>query len=262
MGKFQGKLQEYSSTNLNSLSLSLPSSSVGGNLAAITSSRLSTEMHVQSSTRASSINGSKKGPRKSYTRIFSETVRSFLKPSDKQNALLLIFVLISLIIQVIYGLLLPLQNGHFGQITALFYILYCFAACLQVLILLTLTRFLVNAFWYRGMDPDTCAIPLLTSLGDLLGTVFLLSVFYTLQNAGDISALPAEVAEQTLVSSGLAASIHPSGLGDALYATVNSLEASEMMTTTTTMAPLVLETTTNVAKMVIKQAAKGLLNVA
>lgn len=90
-------------------------------------------------------------------------------------------------------------------------------------ILLVLTRFLVNIFWYRGMDPDTCAIPLLTSLGDLLGTVFLLSVFYLLRAMNDMSALPAEASEAALVSSGLAASIDPETVKGVVYATVNSV---------------------------------------
>lgn len=45
---------------------------------------------------------------------------------------MLIFVLIAIVIQLIYGMLLPIQNGHFGDISYLFYLLYCLAASLQV----------------------------------------------------------------------------------------------------------------------------------
>lgn len=53
--------------------------SVGGNLAAITTSRLSTEMHVQSNARVvESVNGHK-ASRKSIPKTVSDTVKSFLK---------------------------------------------------------------------------------------------------------------------------------------------------------------------------------------
>ncbi|KAH9403051.1 hypothetical protein TYRP_015817 [Tyrophagus putrescentiae] len=215
---------------------------VGGNLAAITTSRLSTEMHVQSNARIATVNGHNKvNSRKSVARTFTDTLKAFFKSSDKQNTLMLIFVLIAIVIQLIYGVLLPVQNGHFGDISYVFYLLYCLAASLQVLILLVLTRFLVNIFWYRGMDPDTCAIPLLTSLGDLLGTVFLLSVFYLLRAMGDSSAMPAETSEATLVSSAMAASIDPETVKGVVYATVSSVAAavstsgSVLPTTTTTV---------------------------
>ncbi len=45
---------------------------------------------------------------------------------------MLIFVLIAIVIQLIYGVLLPVQNGHFGDISYVFYLLYCLAASLQV----------------------------------------------------------------------------------------------------------------------------------
>lgn len=45
---------------------------------------------------------------------------------------MLIFVVIAIVIQLIYGMLLPIQNGHFGDISYLFYLLYCLAASLQV----------------------------------------------------------------------------------------------------------------------------------
>lgn len=45
---------------------------------------------------------------------------------------MLIFVVIAIAIQLIYGMLLPIQNGHFGDISYIFYLLYCMAASLQV----------------------------------------------------------------------------------------------------------------------------------
>lgn len=63
-----------------------------------------------------------------------------------------------------------------------------------MLILLVLTRYLVHLMWYTGKDPDTTVIPLLTSAGDFLGTVFLLAIFNILSLAGDSSAQTPPVA--------------------------------------------------------------------
>lgn len=76
------------------------------------------------------------------------------------------------------------------------------------------------------MDPDTCAIPLLTSLGDLLGTVFLLSVFYFLRAMKDMSAMPAESSEASLVSSAMAANINPEAVKGVVYATLTSISST------------------------------------
>ena len=53
-----------------------------------------------------------------------------------------------------------------------------------------MTRFFVDFVWWLHYDPDTSAIPILTSLGDILGTVFLYIVFILLQFIGDQSAAP------------------------------------------------------------------------
>ena len=48
-------------------------------------------------------------------------------------------------------------------------IFFQFKSLYQVLLLLYFCRLLVYWFWSRGSDPDNCAIPYLTALGDLLG---------------------------------------------------------------------------------------------
>jgi len=44
-------------------------------------------------------------------------------------------------------------------------------------VLLLICARLVHAIWDRGFDPDQLAIPLMTALGDLLGTVALVACF-------------------------------------------------------------------------------------
>jgi len=50
----------------------------------------------------------------------------------------------------------------------------------QVMLLLYLANWLVNFLWSKGCDPDNSAIPCLTSVGDLLGTILLAAAFYIL----------------------------------------------------------------------------------
>ena len=59
-----------------------------------------------------------------------------------------------------------------------FTLLYLSAAVIQIGILLKFANFLVSHLWRRGIDPDSAAIPYLTSLGDLLGGVLLSLAVY------------------------------------------------------------------------------------
>lgn len=43
---------------------------------------------------------------------------------------------------------------------------------------------IIHAMWRFKIDPDTSAIPYLTSLGDLLGSSLLLGAFWTLRAIG------------------------------------------------------------------------------
>jgi cation transporter-like permease len=50
----------------------------------------------------------------------------------------------------------------------------------KVFILLYICYNLVHIFWSFGINPDNASIPILTSLGDLLASAFLLVVFIIL----------------------------------------------------------------------------------
>ena len=50
----------------------------------------------------------------------------------------------------------------------------------QVVLLLYIANWLVHLLWRRGSDPDNSAIPYLTAMGDLLGTVLLALAFFVL----------------------------------------------------------------------------------
>jgi len=55
-----------------------------------------------------------------------------------------------------------------------------------VTLLLYLANWLVNFLWWKGCDPDNAAIPCLTAVGDLLGTVLLAAAFYILYAVGTL----------------------------------------------------------------------------
>ncbi len=43
--------------------------------------------------------------------------------------------------------------------------------------------------WSYGINPDNASIPILTALGDLLGSAFLLAVFIILEKTNDPNAI-------------------------------------------------------------------------
>lgn len=55
---------------------------------------------------------------------------------------------------------------------------------LQVMLLLYLAYIVIHFMWKRKKDPDNAAIPYLTALGDLLGSVFLGLAFVILSLFG------------------------------------------------------------------------------
>lgn len=54
----------------------------------------------------------------------------------------------------------------------------------QVMVLLYLAYMLIHLMWKKKKDPDNAAIPYLTALGDLLGSVFLGLAFVILSLFG------------------------------------------------------------------------------
>ncbi|KAG5461180.1 MAG: hypothetical protein BJ554DRAFT_6664 [Olpidium bornovanus] len=55
--------------------------------------------------------------------------------------------------------------------------LYMTASLALSAIMLILAERMTLEFWRRGYDPDNCVLPLLTALGDVLGTTILVVVF-------------------------------------------------------------------------------------
>jgi solute carrier family 41 len=58
---------------------------------------------------------------------------------------------------------------------------HVFLINLKVMILLYIAHLLIHVMWKWKVDPDSAAIPLLTSMGDLLGSSLLALAFLCLQ---------------------------------------------------------------------------------
>ena len=91
-------------------------------------------------------------------------------------------LLLSIVVpgHLIFNGLLSMFNEDIENSTNyMFTSLYLAAALIQVGILLKLANYLVDWLWNNNIDPDSAAIPYLTSLGDFLGGALLALAVYT-----------------------------------------------------------------------------------
>ncbi|RCN53307.1 divalent cation transporter [Ancylostoma caninum] len=143
---------------------------VGGNLAAVQASRLSTYFH-QSATLGELPDGWVIQRFHSFKRAF------FSKDTDSRSARVLLFLVVPG--HIAFNWLI--RVFHFGSIVpphgALFTSLYLIAALTQVVILLYVCQYMVAVMWTWRINPDNSAIPYLTALGDVLGTLLLFLLF-------------------------------------------------------------------------------------
>jgi solute carrier family 41 len=149
---------------------------VGGNLAAVQASRISTSLHRYG----------KPGLLFPGFRAFTSPIEVFFTNKDINIKTSRILLLMALPAHILYVFVIKLIEGNERmQLTAPFFIFYVFFALLQVALLLYMAYNLVHILWLKEIDPDSYAIPLLTSSGDFLGSAFLLMVFKILNMIGD-----------------------------------------------------------------------------
>ncbi|XP_015782128.1 solute carrier family 41 member 2 [Tetranychus urticae] len=152
---------------------------VGGNLVAVQASRISTYLHRQGQPGRLPISIE-------YLLI---PYRVFIGSNINISTARMLLT-ISLPAHILYLIVFRLIKGATGfEITILFFSIYLVFAIFQVALLLYFAHNLVTLLWRNGTDPDNFSIPILTALGDFLGTAFLLIVFILLSMAGDINAI-------------------------------------------------------------------------
>lgn len=150
---------------------------VGGNLVAVQASRISTQLHSSGSAIGSL-------PPSQTTKCVTPCFLVFSKdnPHSVGARVMLVMVVPA---QLLFLLTIQvLQAGH-TTISIQFVLVYCVVSVIQVAILLQACYWLVLRLWRNGDDPDNCAIPYLTALGDLLGTALLALAFLFLWTIGD-----------------------------------------------------------------------------
>lgn len=84
--------------------------------------------------------------------------------------------------QIIFVLSADVISNN-GTLTAKFPFVACYlvVSLIQLMILLYSSHLMVHTMWKYKIDPDNCAIPFLTAMGDLLGSTLLWLAFKFLQ---------------------------------------------------------------------------------
>ncbi|XP_067129804.1 solute carrier family 41 member 1-like isoform X2 [Centruroides vittatus] len=141
---------------------------VGGNLVAVQASRIATYFHKRSKLGILPSNSND---------ICILPCSAFSGKCDHSRTAKI------LMLMVIPGHLIFSYSIHLikrGQtsLTPVFLPIYLVATLLQVAILLYVAHVMIHVMWKWKIDPDNSAIPLLTALGDLLGTGLLAIAFY------------------------------------------------------------------------------------
>lgn len=158
---------------------------VGGNLAAIQASRMSTYLHSKTDDQL-------------YTDVkqlddaddcASETCAIFTRrdANVRSRRLLLLLVVPG---HLVFLTLISIMRVGSLKISFGFLVLYIATALLQVALLLCLTHSLIGFVWGQKMDPDTVAIPFVTAAGDLLGTALLALDFWLMSLMGMTAEVP------------------------------------------------------------------------
>ncbi|KAJ8934862.1 hypothetical protein NQ314_013136 [Rhamnusium bicolor] len=132
---------------------------VGGNLVAVQASRISTELHRMGNP----------GHLPEHMQVCISPCSAFCDKQETSHA---------------GTAQIYLQAGH-TSFTVIFMIVYLTASVIQVFLLLYIAQVMTLSMWKHGVDPDNSAIPYLTALGDLLGTLLLGVAFQFLYIIGD-----------------------------------------------------------------------------
>ncbi|KAI1708410.1 divalent cation transporter domain-containing protein [Ditylenchus destructor] len=140
---------------------------VGGNLVAVQASKISTYFHQFG----------KKGV------LPANRLLTYLNPlrtfacKEKESTQAWVLLGMALPGHIIFGALIFLVQSNSIRFYILFFVFYLAIALIQVSLLLYICQWLSRAIWLLKCNPDNNAIPLLTAMGDLLGTLLLAAAF-------------------------------------------------------------------------------------
>jgi len=170
----------------------------GGNLAAVQTSRISTDLHSMGTPgrmpmRQPSSRTLRTPSRTSFSDE-SDAPEEPLTPKATFSGLLSenthsgsARVLIALAVPgsvCFVTLIVHVQSGGQALPELLFLLIYVMATLIQVSVLFVCAHGIVSNLWCDGLNPDNAAIPYVTSLGDLVGTSCLTAAFWVLTTCG------------------------------------------------------------------------------
>ncbi|XP_014609559.1 PREDICTED: solute carrier family 41 member 3-like [Polistes canadensis] len=142
---------------------------IGGNLVSVQASRISTMLHQTSIL----------GILPPHAKLWVAPWTALFKGAPyAKTARLLIGMAISG--QLVFVFLADYIKCQSTTLDAYFVISYIVVSVLQVMLLLYVAHIIIHAMWRHKIDPDNSAIPYLTALGDLSGTMFLALAFWFL----------------------------------------------------------------------------------
>ncbi|XP_026733907.1 solute carrier family 41 member 1-like [Trichoplusia ni] len=146
---------------------------IGGNLVCVQSSRLATHLHQTAIP----------GVLPENTRLIEWPWKTLFYGTAAAKVARMLLML-ALFGQIIFMVVADFVYQGMVTLQVPFGITYLMCSLLQVCVLLYLAYVLVHLMWQKKKDPDNAAIPYLTALGDLLGSVFLGLTFVILSLFG------------------------------------------------------------------------------
>ncbi|XP_043680822.1 solute carrier family 41 member 3 isoform X2 [Vespula pensylvanica] len=142
---------------------------IGGNLVSVQASRISTMLHQTSIL----------GILPPHAKMWVAPWTALFKGAPyAKTARILIGMAISG--QLVFVFAADYIKCQKSTVDAYFVLSYIVVSTLQVMLLLYIAHVIIHAMWRHKIDPDNSAIPYLTALGDLTGTMFLALAFWFL----------------------------------------------------------------------------------
>ncbi|XP_003702336.1 solute carrier family 41 member 3 isoform X1 [Megachile rotundata] len=142
---------------------------IGGNLVSVQASRISTTLHQTSIM----------GILPPHSKMFIAPWKALFKGSPYAKTAR-ILICMAIFGETIFIFVADYIKYRTSTIHVYFVLSYIFVAVLQVMVLLYVAHIIIHAMWRYKIDPDNSAIPYLTALGDLSGTIFLAAAFWFL----------------------------------------------------------------------------------
>ncbi|XP_003393830.2 solute carrier family 41 member 1 isoform X1 [Bombus terrestris] len=142
---------------------------IGGNLVSVQASRISTTLHQTTIM----------GILPPHSKIFISPWKALFRGSLYAKTAR-ILICMAIFGEIIFIFAADYISKGTSTVHIYFVVSYIVMAILQVMLLLYVAHIIIHAMWQYKIDPDNSAIPYLTALGDLSGTVFLAITFWFL----------------------------------------------------------------------------------